>query len=159
MSKEKKTIILQDIIIPPTYYNNTDHILHVQPSQIPEAGNGIYFYDKTIEKGEFIGYYDGKVVKSNPKECVGDYSFELNKHWYVDARAFPRPYTAMINDAYRSKFTNNCEFVLVKHDDDGNKLTGKDMKIALQTTRRIHSGEELFASYGDAYWECESRKF
>jgi hypothetical protein len=158
MVTEKKKIILYDLVVPPTYYNNTEHVLHVRPSQIKQAGNGIFFHDRILKKGELVGYYEGKLVKTDPDVCVGDYSFELDDDWYIDARAFPRPYTAMINDAYGSKFTNNCEFVLVKYDDDNNELMGKDIKIALQTTRDIHMGEELFASYGDPYWSCDARK-
>lgn len=155
---EENIIYLPKFVAPVTCYNNTDHILSIKKSQIKKAGNGIYSYERLIKEGEIIGYYEGKLTKSKAGECVGDYSFELNKHWYIDARDYPRAYTAMINDAYSSKFTNNCEFVLINHDENGKKLVGKNMMIALQAMRDIHFGEELFASYGEPYWECESRK-
>lgn len=155
---EENIIYLPKFIAPKACYNNTKLTLCVKKSQIKKAGDGIFSYEKIIHAGDIIGYYAGKLTKSKSDVCVGDYSFELNDNWYIDARDYPRAYTAMINDAYNSKFTNNCEFALVDRDKNGKKLIGKNMMIVLQAIRDIHFGEELFASYGEPYWQCESRK-
>jgi hypothetical protein len=139
--------------MPEIYWNNTDLILNVESSKIKNAGKGVITYED-IESGQFIGYYEGKLEKSNGR-CVGDYSFSLNRMWYLDARFFPRAYMAMINDSKGSKYKNNCEFVTLTMDEDGKKLSPKDRKIFLQATRDIKAGEELYASYGDDYWSYE----
>lgn len=148
--------VIVDYKLPPMYWNNTELLLNVEKSNIPQAGLGIFTYEP-IKKGQFIGYYEG-VLKKEGRECVGDYSFTLSNVWYLDARRYPRAYTAMINDSYKSKYTTNCEFAKISHDDEGNKLSSKNRKISLEATRDIMPGEELFASYGEEYWECESRK-
>jgi len=145
---------ISDFSLGPLYWNNTKLILNVEPSNILNAGNGIFTY-QPINKETLIGYYDGVLKKDNGK-CVGDYSFSLNKTWYVDARTFPRAYIAMINDAHGSKFKNNCEFRLELED----PITGKrrkacDRKITLWALCDIKSGEELFADYGTDYWKCD----
>ena len=150
------TDIINEFISSKPYWNNTELLLNVEDSLIPVAGKGIFTYEKIIKKGQHIGYYEGKLKKEG-RECVGDYSFTLSNVWYLDARNFPRAYTAMINDSHNSKFNTNYEFVMVMHDDNGKKLSPKDRKIALQATRNIYFGEELFASYGEDYWTCESR--
>ena len=157
MSEEKCVFVIPEF--PPTYYNNTLYkYLTIRDSHIKAAGKGVFSYHDTIKEGELIGIYEGEVKDAKDGECVGDYSFTLTKKWYVDARKFPRSYVAMINDAHGSKFNNNCEFRKMCKDDEGNKLTGKDIKICLFALRDIHCGEELYASYGPEYWECESRR-
>ena len=108
--------------LPPMYWNNTDLLLNVDKSNIPEAGLGIFTYE-SIKKDQFIGYYEGVLKKEKDEECVGDYSFTLSPAWYLDARRYPRAYIAMINDSYKSKFSTNCEFVKLIEDDDGNKYS------------------------------------
>jgi uncharacterized protein len=139
--------------MPEIYWNNTELMLNVEESKIAEAGKGIFTYED-IEKGQFIGFYNGRLEKSNGK-CVGDYSFSLNRVWYLDARFYPRAYMAMINDSHGSKFKDNCEFVTLSNDEDGKKLVPKDRKIFLQALRNIKAGEELYASYGADYWSSE----
>jgi hypothetical protein len=143
---------MYELDLGPIYWNNTKLILNVEPSKIPNAGNGIYTYQH-IKKETLIGYYEGKIKKDNG-DCVGDYSFSLNKIWYVDAREYPRTYIAMINDAHGSKFKNNCEFRMEIHDPITNKKRKpKDRKITLWAIKNIKPGEELYASYGDGYWK------
>lgn len=138
----------------PLYWNNTKLILNVEPSNIPNAGNGIFTY-QPIKKESLIGYYDG-VLKKDDGSCVGDYSFSLNKSWYVDARTFPRAYIAMINDAHGSKFKNNCEFRLEIEDPvTGKRRKPHERKVTLWALKNIKPGEELFADYGADYWKCD----
>jgi SET domain-containing protein len=157
MTSNKKTIVLPKFELPPLYYNNTELKLNVKPSHISGAGNGIFSYEKIIKKDQRIGFYEGKLIKANGDD-VGDYSFTLTKCWYLDAVKYPRAYIAMINDAHNSKFNNNCEFVVLSKDKDGNVLRGKNQRIYLQAIRDIYMGEELYASYGEEYWNCTSRE-
>lgn len=145
---------IQAFLEGPIFWNNTKLVLNVEPSNIPNAGNGIYTY-QPINKETLIGTYEG-ILKKDDGSCVGDYSFSLNKSWYVDARAYPRSYIAMINDSHGSKFKNNCEFRLEIEDPvTGRKRKPHERKITLWSTRYIKAGEELFADYGKDYWKCD----
>lgn len=149
-----KNISLDNMFDEPFYWNNTNFMLNVEPSKIPNAGNGIVTY-QPIEKETFIGYYDG-VLKEDDGSCVGDYSFSLSKKWYIDSRYYPRAYVAMINDARGSKYKNNCEFRIELNDPEtGKKRKAHDRKISLWAIRDIEAGEELFAGYGDDYWKYD----
>lgn len=152
--KDIDDIPINNPILDELYYNNTDFVLNVEKSNIEKAGAGIFAY-QFIEKDQIIGYYEGQLTKTSDK-CVGDYSFSLNKTWYLDARYYPRAYTAMINDAYKSKFKNNCEFGIETRDENGKKYLAKDRKIYLKAIKDIYFGEELFASYGKDYWDCKN---
>jgi len=137
-------------------YNNTILALGVAKSQIPGAGRGLFSKERIIEKGTLIGYYDGEVLDN--EKLISDYSFQLDETWFIDGLNFPRCYIAMVNDPHGTKFIENCSFEIQMYDDSGKKLHPKDRKIFLIATRTIVKGEELFASYGSEYWECESRK-
>lgn len=138
--------------IKPIYWNNTKLILNVEESKIKNSGNGIFTY-QFIPKESLIGEYFGQVKKADGS-CVGDYSFGLNKDYYVDARYYPRAYIAMINDSHGSTFKNNCEFRIEKKSKNGKRLRAKDYKISLWAIRNIQVGEELYADYGLEYWKC-----
>ena len=144
---------IKEIEIPnkPIYWNNTKMILDVQESKIPNAGNGIFTY-QYIPKNTLIGYYSGRIKKADGS-CVGDYSFGLNKDYYIDARYYPRSYIAMINDSHGSLKKNNCEFRLTKIDNNGKRLKPINYKISLWSLRNIKIGEELYADYGLDYWK------
>lgn len=134
------------------YWNNTKLILNVEASKIPNAGNGIFTY-KNIPKETLIGYYEGELKKDNGT-CVGDYSFSLNKQWFIDARNYPRSYIAMINDVHGTKYKYNCEFRMENEDENGKKRKPQDRKITLWSIKNIKAGEELYADYGKDYWKC-----
>lgn len=125
------------------YYNNTNFILDIKPSNIPDAGKGLYSIEN-IPKETLIGYYKGDVLYGTNK--ISDYSFEISKKYYIDAHDFPRCYIAMVNDATNSQFENNCEFRIIENKKKINN------KICLYTIKDIKKGDELFASYGEEYW-------
>jgi hypothetical protein len=135
----------------PLYYNNTKFMLNVEKSNIENAGLGIFTYED-IPKEVQIGYYIG-VLKEGDDDCVGDYSFSLNKKYYLDAHKHPRCYVAMINDAHNSKFKNNCEFRIELEDSNGKKYKPHERKITLWSIKKIKKYNELFASYGTDYWK------
>jgi len=125
------------------YYNNTEFILDIKPSNIKNGGSGL-FSIQNIPKDTMIGYYKGDILSGNNK--VTDYSFQISAKYFIDAKEFPRCYIAMINDAKNSQFENNCEFRIIEH-----KIK-KNSKICLYSIKDIKKGNELFASYGDEYW-------
>jgi len=145
---------LDKFSIKPFFWNNTKLILNVEESNIINSGNGIFTY-QNIPKETLIGYYEG-LLKEDDGSCVGDYSFSLNKKWYIDARSYPRSYIAMINDAHGSKFKNNCEFRIELEDPiTGKKRKPYERKITLWSIKNIKAGQELYADYGKDYWKCD----
>jgi SET domain-containing protein len=125
------------------YYNNTEFILDIQPSNIKNGGSGL-FSVQSIPKDTMIGYYKGDILSGNNK--VTDYSFQISSKYFIDAKEFPRCYIAMINDAHNSQFENNCEFRIIE------QKIKKNCKICLYSIKDIKKGDELFASYGEEYW-------
>jgi hypothetical protein len=74
---------------------------------------------------------------------TGDYfvGFDDNSRILgIDAISFPRCYMAMVNDAYKTPFKNNCCLDIV------------DDKIEILSICEISIGQELFMSYGSKYW-------
>ena len=138
-------------------YNNTELLLDVRTSTIPNSGRGLFSREKIIKAGQLIGYYDGEII--DDENLVSDYSFQLDETWFVDGLHFPRCYIAMVNDPHGTDFEENCIFELEIYDQTTNKkLRPNKRRIYLLALRDIHKGEELFASYGEDYWTCESRK-
>ena len=125
------------------YYNNTKFILDIKPSNIKNGGNGLFSL-QNIPNETMIGYYVGDILSGNNK--VTDYSFQISKKYFIDAKEFPRCFIAMINDAKNSQFVNNCEFRIIE------KKLKKNNKICLYSIKDIKRSDELFASYGDEYW-------
>ena len=121
----------------PEYYNNSKFNLQVKNSTIQNAGLGVFTLEK-IPARTYIGNYEGK--KSRNK--TGIYFFELNDKMGIDAIDFPRCYTAMINDSYKSENKLNCEFIV-----NENEFT-----VEIHSIDDIEIGNELFVSYGDSYW-------
>jgi SET domain-containing protein len=129
-------------------YNNTTWSLEVRESGIHEAGRGLFTLED-IPKDVFIGYYEGTITRDPKKLSL--YSFEISPKYVIDALAYPRCYLAMVNDARNSKFKYNCEFRMESH------KSVKKRKIALYSTKKILKGSELFANYGDDYWNTVSK--
>ena len=125
------------------FYNNTQFILDIKPSNIKNGGNGLFSL-QNIPNETMIGYYKGDILSGNNK--VTDYSFQISKKYFIDAKEFPRCYIAMINDAKNSQFVNNCEFRIIE------KKIKKNNRICLYSIKDIKKYDELFASYGDEYW-------
>lgn len=125
------------------YYNNTGWALSVRESGIPNAGFGL-FADEDIPDCAYIGTYEGVLTKDT--SMLSSYSFEVSPRYFIDANDLPRCFIAMVNDARNSPFTYNCEFRM------RNKRQIADRRIELYAIKRIPKGTELFANYGDDYW-------
>ncbi len=108
-------------------------------------GNGV-FATETIEKGERIVRYKGKLrTHDEVDEEYGDvdedghtFLFTLNDEYVVDGNSGGN-IARWINHSCRT----NCEAVIEEHD----KHRRKD-KVFIEATRRIKPGEELTYNYG-----------
>lgn len=125
------------------YYNNSQFALVVKQSQIPNSGNGVYTLQH-IPKDTVIAEYLGKIVPCSERIKDPDYTVYVNRKISIDAQYYPRCYMAMINDTFGTDFAVNCKF----------KKCGKRVHVIASSD--IAPGEELFLSYGSAYWQ--SRK-
>lgn len=127
-----------------------DENLTSAPSSIPESGLGLYFKPvngKPLGKGDRLCYYYGHIHNFQSAKLLDDRSYLLGLHGDVMVDTGPlclRHINArFINDPLNGLFVN-CEFV---PDKDYTKY-----RAAVVSTREIQPGEELFVSYGDAYW-------
>lgn len=120
------------------YYHNSQFKLRIDKSKIKFAGKGV-ITDVLIPKETFIDFYSGDI--SYTVKC-GCYFVEIDETCGVNAILFPRCYMAMVNDAYHSNFTNNCEIRI-----------NSENKVEIWSINDIKPGEELFMSYGDEYWK------
>ncbi|GMI56694.1 hypothetical protein ScalyP_jg1379 [Parmales sp. scaly parma] len=123
-----------------------DKFLDPKKSQVPNAGLGLFVSaSTTIPLGTIITYYAGHVHNHISKKSLVDQSYFLllTGDTIVDPLLTPEVKARFINDP-RNEALLNVEFV---HDHDA-----KINWAAIVSIRPIESGEELFISYGDAYW-------
>jgi len=118
-----------------TYFHHSTFSLEIKPSQIKDAGMGVYTLD-FIPNHSFIDYYVGDLYKYP----MSNYYIEIDHNLGIDAGNFPRCYMAMINDSYQSLYTTSCEFII------------ENKTVSVYSIRDIQPGEELFISYGNQYW-------
>ncbi|WP_452224293.1 SET domain-containing protein-lysine N-methyltransferase [Lacinutrix chionoecetis] len=119
--------------------------LYIKPSQIKEAGNGLYTAI-TIYRNEIISIFTGEII--NATEAEKRIQQELDRYFIVllDGTILDSMHTngfaKYANDALGSSFKNNAKITL---DDDEN--------VCLMATKKIKAGEEIFCSYGKSYWK------
>ena len=129
-----------------------DRHLIARKSSIPDAGLGLFFEpdevsndceDGTfhIDVGTILCYYTGHMHNYHSAKMLKDRSYLMLVHGGIllDAGPLPQIKARYINDPLNDKFVN-CKYVPDK------------LRSAVVATRTIRRGEELFASYGDAYW-------
>lgn len=116
----------------------------INPSMIPGSGMGL-FADEYIKKGELIVMVTGEKYSSESDVVLENNYYLLDSgdgtNDYIDVKG-PAMYA---NDACGPVrlpgMVNNSLFRLL---DDGT--------MWLEATRAIRPGQEVFASYGRAYW-------
>lgn len=133
-----------DIFVGPAWQE-----VEVRPSSVADAGSGLFAL-RPFEAGEKVCDYRGKVLSlaqamrlENRDYLMG--GFGLNVH--VDASeaySIPGRYVNDSGDVSRI----NAKFV--KHPEL--------RKATVVAIRRIESGDEIFASYGETYWRCRREK-
>jgi hypothetical protein len=141
--------------LPPVEEAHDRHLM-ARRSGIPNAGLGLFFDTSTeleeevsndgedgtsIDTGTIICYYTGHIHNYHSAKGLEDRSYLMlvNGGILVDPGPLPHIKARYINDPLNEKFVN-CKFVPDK------------LRSAVVTTRMITRGEELFVSYGDAYW-------
>lgn len=127
--------------------------LYVAPSQIKNAGNGLYAGPYGFEKDDIIGVYSepwnqvslGTLERRCKHDHCWDYVFcndgqkPKTKCW--DGLDIRSTVVRNANDAHASKFRNNAYFDVVK---------GKVYVIA---SRNIKPNSEIFLNYGPSYFK------
>ena len=147
------------------YYHNSPFQLRLAPSQVPNAGIGV-FACENIPAGACIDEYVGEVISY---KRPSSYALEVRSDCFIDAQMFPRCYMAMINDCSyiaRTRIRRKKRWVDTTpdayYDSKGNRLTSNCQFVVDEEAGRafIHSlvdipaGGELFIPYGPDYWAC-----
>ncbi|MFT4154673.1 SET domain-containing protein [Parafilimonas sp.] len=121
--------------------------LTIKRSTIPGAGKGL-FTRKFIAKGTRIVQYKGytttwKAVQQ--RKDFNGYVYYINRNTVIDAKNYVTTFARYANDANGltriKNVKNNCTYIV-----EGNR-------VFVEALKDIHPGEELFVSYGRAYWE------
>jgi hypothetical protein len=122
-----------------------DEELVAKTSAIPDAGLGLFYeparQDKPIPAGTILCYYTGHMhnFQSARKLQFRNYLMNTQGDVLVDPRLLPHIKARYINDPLNEDMIN-CRFV------------PEEFRAAVVATREIRPGQELFASYGNAYW-------
>lgn len=135
--KHKNKAIIEDT--KPLYYHKSTFNLYISKSNVHNAGLGV-FTRELIPKDSIIDEYYGDVYEIS--HSPSRYYFEIEEGVGIDAFHLPRCYMAMINDAYGSSHTVNCEFIINK----------SVKRVFVKALNAIEPGQELYISYGDEYW-------
>ena len=126
--------------------------LYIQPSQIKNAGNGL-FTAMEIYEDEIISLFKGEIINNQEaairaKQGNDRYFINLLDDTILDSM-HTDCYAKYANDAEglstSSKFKNNTTITL-----------DEDYNVCIKASRNIEPGEELFCGYGESYWEKHS---
>jgi len=122
------------------------------PSGIKGAGMGLFFRPSSpsslLHEGEVLCYYCGHLHNFHSQKELKDTSYLMlvDGDLFVDPGPLPQIKARYINDPLNVRFVN-CHLV----------AQAEELRCAIVASRDIRVGEELFFSYGDAYWD--QRKF
>lgn len=125
-------------------------MLTIKKSQISSSGLGLWT-EKDLKRGEVIVKYEGETVswkecerRNEAQEGYGGYYLFISKNKCIDAQYTLWAQGRYANDAaglFRIEgIRNNARYVVIK---------GEGYIMA---SRNIKAGEEIFVSYGKAYW-------
>ena len=122
-----------------------DKFLIPKKSRIPNAGLGLFYEPESpnqiILKGTVVCYYTGNIHSFHSSKKIKDKSYLMMVRGdvLVDPGPLKHIKARYINDPLNEEVVN-CKYV------------PEELRSAVVTTRVVIPGEELFASYGDAYW-------
>jgi SET domain-containing protein len=122
--------------------------LYIQPSQLPDAGNGL-FTAITIYKDEVISLFRGEILSDEEaalRAAKGntDYFMNMPDGTILDTMRV-NGFAKYANDVHGSEKTNYLSNARITLDENN--------KVCIAANRNIKSGEEIFCSYGKAYWK------
>jgi hypothetical protein len=116
----------------------------ITTSTIPNAGNGA-FTNIFLKKGTVLGNYKGKRLSKDQYNRLRDQSYV----WELSSR-----YGPIYIDGKNPKVSNWLRFL---NDSRDRRINVEPYQyrgdIYYRTIKNIKSGEELFISYGDDYWD------
>lgn len=132
------------------------HNIYIAPSQIQNAGNGLFAGSFGFKKGDIIGKYNetwnsanlGQIDKRCNDEHCWSYVFcdDKDKNDYKNTKCWDgldirSTLMRNINDAHGSTFKNNAYFDVIR----GN--------VYVIASRNIKPNKEIFVKYGSKYWK------
>jgi hypothetical protein len=120
-----------------------EYHVKVRPSQIPNAGMGLY---TTIARrpGQNIAPYSGQVIV-NPRDDEGSpYALQVKKHppTLIDAERTNTGAGRYSNNCRRGQCTNNS----------GLSYNARRQEANVKARRNILPGKEIYTAYGHGYW-------
>lgn len=119
--------------------------LRIKPSNIVNAGKGLFAWTKPILARKKFTKYTGR--KMTAREVTQKYGQGLAEYALCDrGRCIDANYTTdaagrFSNDSRGSRYRNNAEY------------RGRNYKFYLKSTKRVRPHEEIFCNYGNSYWK------
>lgn len=122
--------------------------LFIKPSQIPNAGNGLYTAID-IFKNEIISIFKGEIISTFEAEKrvnKGEDRYFIN---LLDSNIMDSMHTQCY-----AKYANDAKGVVNNTFKNNAKITlDSDDNVCIMATKNINAGDEVFCSYGKAYWK------
>jgi SET domain-containing protein len=125
-------------------------MLNIKKSQIPSAGQGLWAA-KDFKRGDVIVKYDGEKItwkecerRNLAQEGYGCYYLYINKRKCIDAQ-----YTIWAQGRYANDAAGLCRIEGLRNNSKYEIIKGEAF---IKASRNIKAGEEIFVSYGKAYW-------
>lgn len=149
---------LMNDALPPHELARDDDLMPM-PSGIQGAGKGLFFRPTSsasstspslsIRKDEIICYYCGHLHDFHSRKVLRDISYLMlvSGDLFVDPGPLAQIMARYINDPLNERYVN-CQFV----------AQPDKRRCAVVATRDIEEGEELFVSYGEAYWSQKEQE-
>ena len=122
--------------------------LEIKESKIKNAGHGL-FTNSNINEGELICEFTGTLIKNDLVEKLNEnkrmaYLIEWDDEYTLDVE----------HSDCLAKFANDAEgYKKIKGLSNNSEIAWYEDKLYLKATKKINAGEEIYASYGNDYWE------
>lgn len=127
-----------------------DEELIPQESSIPNSGLGLFYCpspSRPIPEGSVVCHYAGQLHNFRSSNFIKDKSYLMLVSGDLLVDPGPQVKARYINDPIIDEYIN-CKFV----------PRSEQFCCAVVATRDIQPGEELFVSYGEAYWSQQSEQ-
>ncbi|MBA4167739.1 MAG: SET domain-containing protein-lysine N-methyltransferase [Chitinophagaceae bacterium] len=124
--------------------------LTVKPSQIPNAGMGL-FTEEALGEGSIIVEYTGEITSwaKVKEDWQNVYIYFVTDEFVINAKNHPESYARYANDAEG--------LTIVKGLHNNSEFTTINEKIYIRALKNIPAGDEIFVGYGEDYWETIKR--